>query len=457
MLEAAPSGRTLERFECCFRTVSRIAKEAAFGSLASAAGHAARLATLARDTLDNEELATSTESQELIATLHAALAHIEAVLSEQPDSVEALQAFQQQTLERWGEWLELLDIRSVDDESFVPFSSLPSPASDDSASQVDDEPEMPSADELDALITAVRTLPIDSGAASNDAADSPDLQQATPIPSNLIDDDEMLEAYLDDARRGVTAMEEALLHFEAHPDDRRPLEQLARELHTLKGASASVGLAELADFLHKVEDDLRCCNTQGAEAPDIPSVLASVDAIQLQIETLTRSAQGDRSTEADCGAVGRHSYSEPVDPEGSLRVRATQVDRLMDMLAELVMLRNQRDAHVDQLNDIQRDLLGCVTRLRAQDIRADRREAVIGDESRLELGPAEEVIDDVLDNARRLRDFCEPIAEENLTISRFIRQFRQELVELRRVPVAGLFRRLQRAVQPWIVSAVPSK
>ena len=36
---------------------------------------------------------------------------------------------------------------------------------------------------------------------------------------------------------------------------------------------------------------------------------------------------------------------------------------------------------------------------------------------------------------RSLRELYEPVAEENLAISRFIRHFRQELMQLRRVPV----------------------
>jgi len=48
--------------------------------------------------------------------------------------------------------------------------------------------------------------------------------------------------------------------------------------------------------------------------------------------------------------------------------------------------------------------------------------------------------------ARIVRDLFEPMAEEQRGISRFIVQFRQELTDLRRLPIAGLFQRLQRAV-----------
>jgi chemotaxis protein histidine kinase CheA len=61
--------------------------------------------------------------------------------------------------------------------------------------------------------------------------------------------------------------------------------------------------------------------------------------------------------------------------------------------------------------------------------------------------PLTEVANDLLEFARSLRELYEPVADENLVISRFIRQFRQELVQLRRSPMSDLFRRLQRAVR----------
>lgn len=69
----------------------------------------------------------------------------------------------------------------------------------------------------------------------------------------LADDPEMLEAYLDDALRCVASMEQAALAIEQDDRDREPVRQFCRELHTLKGASATVGLSELASTLHELE------------------------------------------------------------------------------------------------------------------------------------------------------------------------------------------------------------
>ena len=51
--------------------------------------------------------------------------------------------------------------------------------------------------------------------------------------------------------------------------------------------------------------------------------------------------------------------------QDSVRVKSAQLDRLMDMLAELVMLRNRRESRVEQLKEVHNELVRCVSRLRA--------------------------------------------------------------------------------------------
>ncbi len=58
-----------------------------------------------------------------------------------------------------------------------------------------------------------------------------------------------------------------------------------------------------------------------------------------------------------------------------------------------------------------------------------------------------EIGNDLTEISRGIRDFYRPIAEENSTLTHVIRQFRQELLQLRRQPVSGLFQRLQRAAR----------
>ena len=140
-------------------------------------------------------------------------------------------------------------------------------------------------------------------------------------------------------------------------------------------------------------------------------------------------------------SVPQLSFSEgPADDE-SVRVKSSQLNRLMDMLAELVMLRNRRETELAELQEIYHELIGSVSKMR-----------LLSNEGHLESINSKsiqlsELANDVLEAAQHLRDCARPVSEGNTAVSQFIRQFRQELVELRRTPVSGLFRRLQRVVR----------
>jgi chemosensory pili system protein ChpA (sensor histidine kinase/response regulator) len=113
----------------------------------------------------------------------------------------------------------------------------------------------------------------------------------------------------------------------------------------------------------------------------------------------------------------------------------------MDMLAELVMLRNRRETELSELHEAYHDLIGSVSKMRMLGHEGYQQAT---SSNSLQLS---EVANDVLEVAQNVRDCARPVAEGNVAVSQFIRQFRQELVQLRRTPVSGLFRRLQRVVR----------
>ena len=62
--------------------------------------------------------------------------------------------------------------------------------------------------------------------------------------------------FLQEAEEGLTAMEQALIELDAHPDAAGPLNEVFRIAHTIKGGAAMVGFAAVAEFAHSVEDAL---------------------------------------------------------------------------------------------------------------------------------------------------------------------------------------------------------
>ncbi|MEO1615347.1 MAG: response regulator [Planctomycetota bacterium] len=317
---------------------------------------------------------------------------------------------------------------------------------------------------------------------------------AIPEPDEVEVDEELREAFMDDATRGLESMEQALLDLETNPGDAGVVKTIGRELHTIKGASASIGLANLASYIHEVEELIR--ETQDAGNQVTPELLLPhVDLIQARVDgkdvpdssapmtspaaaappaapaatgpaatgpTDAASAIPTTATAPTTAAAPATPAAAPARPaaksseshadDETVRVKASQLNRLMDMLSELVMLRNQRDTEISELKGIHDELIHSVTRIR---MLSHEGEALLaGDnlanpelaEEGVSFSHLNEVANDVLESAQRLRDCYRPVADGNQAVSQFIRNFRLELVQLRRMPVSGLFRRLHRAI-----------
>ena len=290
---------------------------------------------------------------------------------------------------------------------------------------------------------------------------------AVPKPDDVDVDEELREAFMDDATRGLETMEQALLDLESNPTDPTPVKLIGRELHTIKGASGSIGLANLSSYIHEVEELIR--ETQSAEQtvtaelllPHVDLIRARVDGKDfaepevietpkstdnVPVPTLQSASQPISNSKPTVSLSDSHGDDETV------RVKASQLNRLMDMLSELVMLRNQRDTEISELKGIHDELIYSVTRIR---MLSHEGEALLaGDnftnpelaEEGVSFSHLNEVANDVLESAQRLRECYRPVADGNQAVSQFIRNFRLELVQLRRMPVSGLFRRLHRAI-----------
>lgn len=281
-----------------------------------------------------------------------------------------------------------------------------------------------------------------------------DIPDDSPDVTTIVDlDQELLEAFLDDAQRCLASMEEAAIAFESNPGDVASVKQICRELHTIKGASASVGMEELASYVHQAEDHLQAGIAGEGAGLSADFILTTVDEVRRRIGQITPSTSAGSPNEPQ--SIENRESTAPAarfdetfaSSEETVRVNAAQLHRLLDLLAQLVMLRNRRDSRVGHLKTIQTELVGCTHRLH-------RFVPVTGSQGDGEpeagssvSNPAGELVSDIMELARQLRDLYEPVSEENQAISHLIGQFRQELVQLSRVPVGGLFRRLQRALR----------
>lgn len=267
----------------------------------------------------------------------------------------------------------------------------------------------------------------------------------TPARIDAIESDELVDAFLQDASRGIAALEQSVIDYESDVDRDDALGRISRELHTLKGAGAIVGLTDLARYIHDIEELIQGSDASTNEITDV--LLTCLETLRKQTKFLngeTAVAQGQKDDSSSGSDAGLDTFC---DGEATISVRGEQLDRLLDMLTALTMLNNQRDAHVEHLHDINANLSHCANRIR--DL-----ERIVACSSASQPGvndlstasnPLKEVASDVNEVSRLVRDACSPISREHAAISNFIRQFRNALVSILRTPVSGMFRRLQRA------------
>ena len=472
-----------------FLDLARSAHEASRDDLCGSAVLFAKLLTIVREARDREDASMEAEAKSMVDFLGAALPNLRAALEEATADLEPIM---QEAHQRWGDWVGLVDeselLRDLGTADWADGSGFPfsvQNAGEPMPEGIGKDP--PSEQEIRLLLSALEAncegapqLAAMHGTSADDAESrdsrSPlpatqrlepagkgrpmrsfgiDPSPALPDPVEL--DRELWEAFLDDARRCLASMEESGLALETDPRNQQPLQQICRELHTLKGASASVGMHDVATYLHEVEDSLQKQCHGDSQKADVQAILGTVDAVRRRIAMLTNEAPTagkvadvPASPKGSTPAASESAWQETPQHAGeTIRVKSYQLDRLLDMLAQLVMLRNRRESRVAQLREINGELTGCVTRLRTLDDGVARGIASPG----LRLSATQtvssvtEIANDILEIARGLRELYEPLAEENAAVSGFIRQFRQELVELSRLPASGLFRRLQRAVR----------
>ncbi|MCR9201247.1 MAG: Hpt domain-containing protein, partial [Planctomycetaceae bacterium] len=186
----------------------------------------------------------------------------------------------------WGECLDLLEPT----EKFRP-TVTDEWAADEISGQQPPEPDMPlSAFDIGGILTALQGAPEEADGESSPSVRASDEASATPVmdvqaavaaltsaapaspehspasraataPSlpagglepETIDDPEMVAAYGDDAQLCLAEMEASVLGIESGSDVTEGLRNFCRQLHTLKGASGTVGLTKLAAYLHDLE------------------------------------------------------------------------------------------------------------------------------------------------------------------------------------------------------------
>lgn len=170
--------------------------------------------------------------------------------------------------------------------------------------------------------------------------------------------DDLLSEFVAETRELLTALETALVEWEADPGDTSQLNAIFRFFHTVKGNCGFFDLPRLATLSHAAEDalaDIRSGKRQ-AGSQTVSAILAVADRIgQLtdQLDTGGRLEEGDDSDllhalTASSGEVapkkapsGGRNSDGPLRPKRSIRVPVPLLDTMMSDVSDLVLARNE--------------------------------------------------------------------------------------------------------------------
>jgi two-component system chemotaxis sensor kinase CheA len=179
-------------------------------------------------------------------------------------------------------------------------------------------------------------------------------------------DDPLMATFFEEAGELLADLEAGLLQLEATPTDEELLNGIFRSAHTLKGNSSMLGFEEIARVTHVVEDllDRLRKGRSAATARVIDALLGVADIVRM---LLTRAHEGqppsaEEQTACDdvvttmrallaeddsrmvaiaaSGGDAPRALLAPVVGAATIRVPVDKVDRLIDLVSELVITQS---------------------------------------------------------------------------------------------------------------------
>jgi two-component system chemotaxis sensor kinase CheA len=176
-------------------------------------------------------------------------------------------------------------------------------------------------------------------------------------------DEEIIQAFLEESRENLDQLDRDLVELEQRPSDPQLLSQVFRTIHTIKGTCGFLGFHHVEALTHAGENLLGALREGelGLDAPITTSLLGLVDAVRRTLELIDRTGtEGDDDHAAVIAGLRRHRAA-PLDlelaeeqaaaptlaaevraaPETTVRVDVTVLDKLMDLVGELVLARSQ--------------------------------------------------------------------------------------------------------------------
>jgi two-component system chemotaxis sensor kinase CheA len=306
--------------------------------------------------------------------------------------------------------------------------------------------------------------------------------------------------FQEEAGEYLQRLNEGVITLEADPGNRELIDQMLRDAHTLKGSSRMVGLIEISDVAHRLEDimvmvrdgqmayvpamsdsffealdtivflcenagkpvpesvdveglgsRLAAIAAAGADAADMPARTSRPPAVAPPAEPSDEESDADTEADVAVGADGEPLRAKrddriTVKEQATIRIRTQQLDSLLNLISEVVIGQikaEQRSIDIRALSGHLTEVWQAWGR-----IKAAAGQLAEHDDSAAALLQELSGVDAGLSDARHVlssiaKDYQEDVSRASTVVS----DLQEQGMQLRMLPVSTIFNAFPRAVR----------
>lgn len=113
-----------------------------------------------------------------------------------------------------------------------------------------------------------------------------------------MDSSDMIGLFLEEAEEQLQKLDEGLLQLENSPDDLEVVKEIFRAAHTLKGSSATVGLTQISELTHAMENLLDCVRSGSVQVTteQIDLLLKGTDLLRQMVDQVSHGEKAEADT-----------------------------------------------------------------------------------------------------------------------------------------------------------------